>query len=229
LLDQWNPSVLRYPNDATNPLFNEERWTIHSYCNPLLRDIDLVNAGGTPGKVAEFLERDCTPDQFTFAAAVYNTEIGDVTGGQVVYLPYDLGYVIQYDHCYGKTKDFHQPARRGHVLRDIITQFGYTTGAHICDTPATKPFQVDANYPNPFNPSTRIGYFMPQAGKLTIAIYNVRGELVKQLIDEAVPEGAGNIVWHGTDDSGAEVASGVYFYKTVALGKTSIQKMALVR
>ena len=64
---------------------------------------------------------------------------------------------------------------------------------------------------------------------MTIKIFNVRGELVQTLTDEIVEAGAGLATWDGTDTQGASVASGVYFYLTETMGKSSIQKIALIR
>ena len=65
------------------------------------------------------------------------------------------------------------------------------------------------NYPNPFNPQTKIEFTLPQRGQVTVKIFNVRGELVRTLVDD-VREG--NVVhvevWNGTDNRGAEVSSG---------------------
>ncbi|MFH1843454.1 MAG: FlgD immunoglobulin-like domain containing protein, partial [bacterium] len=233
-LDQWNPTVQRHPDDnLLNPVFHcATRWLADGYCNPILRHFDLVNAEGSPGRVAEFLDRTCDADQYTFAAAVYNNSFGTIEGGQVVYLPYDLGYVVRDSRCGGNQGGCSYASVRGAILRDVLMRCGEPVGSTLPPpgaVPEAAAFTVDANYPNPFNPSTRIEYRMPRAGQLQIAIYNVRGELVKRLLDEVVEAGEGFVVWDGSDDAGAEVSSGVYFYKTTALGKTSIQKMALIR
>jgi flagellar hook assembly protein FlgD len=70
---------------------------------------------------------------------------------------------------------------------------------------------------------------MPRAGDLSVRIFNVRGELVRVLLDEPVPAGKGQLNWDGTDDVGQAVAAGVYFARSQALGETQIEKVALVR
>jgi len=230
LLDQWNPIIQRDPDAPANPLFQcATRWMAGGFCTPRLQQFDLVNAEGIPGRVAGFLTRDCEEGLYPYAAAVYNTVIDGVTGGQVLYLPYDLGYVAHDSQCGGNTGSCSDRPVACEILRDVLLGCAYATGNPTTGAPETDVFHVDANYPNPFNPSTRIEYSMPQRGELTISIYNVRGELVKQLIDEVVEAGSGFVIWDGANDNSAEVSSGVYFYKTTALGKTTIQKMALVR
>ena len=86
------------------------------------------------------------------------------------------------------------------------------------------------NYPNPFNPSTTIKYSLPKAGHLKLSIFNVRGQLVKTLLDGVRPAGEDQtIVWDGSDNQGSSVSSGVYFYEARALGDIRIGKMTLVK
>ena len=86
-----------------------------------------------------------------------------------------------------------------------------------------------SNYPNPFNPSTTISYSLPQEGKVSLKIYNVKGQLVKQLIDGSQPEGYYEVVWNGKDNAGRSVASGIYYYRINACGKTINKKMLLLK
>ena len=56
----------------------------------------------------------------------------------------------------------------------------------------------------------------------------MRGELVKTLIDEQVAD-SGSVIWDGSDDGGAKVSSGVYFYEARTAGQVKVEKMALVK
>ncbi len=86
-------------------------------------------------------------------------------------------------------------------------------------------------YPNPFNPSTTVTFALPEAGWIQLAIFDVRGRLVRTLADESFGVGAHRVAWDGRDDHGNPLASGVYFGKlTLPGGKgEKIQKMALIR
>ena len=71
---------------------------------------------------------------------------------------------------------------------------------------------------------------MPVAGHFTLKGFNVRGQLVKILIDGQVSTGPDQaIAWDGTDDAGAAVSSGVYFYEARTGGEVIVGKMALVK
>jgi len=90
-------------------------------------------------------------------------------------------------------------------------------------------FALSANYPNPFNPSTEIRYAVPSAGRVTLSVYNLKGEKVRTLTDGTVPAGNHKAVWDGLDSNGAAVSSGVYVYRLEAGGQTSSRRMALMR
>lgn len=72
------------------------------------------------------------------------------------------------------------------------------------------------NYPNPFNPSTRIVFEIPQAENVTLKIFNMNGELIKTLVNEKLPAGRFEKVWNGKNESGNNVTSGVYIYRITA-------------
>ena len=72
-------------------------------------------------------------------------------------------------------------------------------------------FDLKQNYPNPFKASTTIEYDVPEAQQIVIRIFNVRGHLVRTLVEEEQSPGYKLIVWDGTNDDGDQVSSGVYF------------------
>ncbi|MEC7822173.1 MAG: choice-of-anchor B family protein [Candidatus Neomarinimicrobiota bacterium] len=72
-------------------------------------------------------------------------------------------------------------------------------------------FDLKQNYPNPFNTSTTIEYDVPEAQQIVIRIFNVRGHLVRTLVEEEQSPGYKLIVWDGTNDDGDQVSSGIYF------------------
>lgn len=72
-------------------------------------------------------------------------------------------------------------------------------------------FILIQNYPNPFNPSTTIHYDIPTESLVQLAVYDVRGRQIKTLVSEEKPAGSYAVLWDGSDDSGAQVSTGVYF------------------
>jgi hypothetical protein len=76
-----------------------------------------------------------------------------------------------------------------------------------------KKFELKQNYPNPFNPVTTIGYALPQLSDVTLEVYNALGQKVALLLNTKQEAGYYNIIWHGINNSGDSVSSGVYFYR----------------
>jgi hypothetical protein len=121
---------------------------------------------------------------------------------------------------------------RDQIMSRVMGFFGYPTVVEgtFAEAPAVPgEFRLHQNFPNPFNPSTTICYRIPQAGRVSLDILNVRGQTVKHLIEEAQPAGLHNVVWDGRDDAGHPVASGIYFSRLQAGRRIDIRKMALVR
>ena len=89
------------------------------------------------------------------------------------------------------------------------------------------------NFPNPFNPVTQIAFSLKEQSHVQIVIYNIRGQLVKTLVDDQREANNYTVTWNGTDDSNKSVSSGVYFYKMISEGNigryTSTKKMILMK
>ncbi|MCF7794517.1 MAG: choice-of-anchor D domain-containing protein [Candidatus Cloacimonetes bacterium] len=69
------------------------------------------------------------------------------------------------------------------------------------------------NYPNPFNPTTNIRFDLAKDTSVQLQVYNMKGQIVKTLVENEMNAGRHNIEWNGKDDSGKSAASGMYFYK----------------
>jgi len=92
------------------------------------------------------------------------------------------------------------------------------------------PLALRQNHPNPFNPSTSIGYYLPAGCAVTLEIYDSSGKLVARLLDgETQGRGTHSVEWRGTDGGGRSVSSGVYFYRLRAGRETLSRKMVLLR
>jgi C1A family cysteine protease len=90
-------------------------------------------------------------------------------------------------------------------------------------------FALFNNYPNPFNPTTTISYDLPAATHVEICIYNVLGQQINTLVNEAQEAGRHQVVWDGTDRNGNAVASGMYFYRLIADDFVKTKKMMLLK
>lgn len=90
-------------------------------------------------------------------------------------------------------------------------------------------YKLFQNYPNPFNPETTIKYQLPIQTEVRLEIYNLRGELVKTLVDKKQPLGYHTVRWKGINEHGKSVASGIYFYTLKAKDFVQSRKILLMQ
>lgn len=106
-------------------------------------------------------------------------------------------------------------------LRVQLTKTG-----EVLPPAATQLFQ---NYPNPFNPVTSIKYDLAENSQVRMDIFNVRGQLVKTLLNQEMLSGTHSVIWDGKDGQGRSVSSGVYFYRMSLPNKVLTNKMLLMK
>jgi hypothetical protein len=98
----------------------------------------------------------------------------------------------------------------------------------VTDTPREQRLDIRA-YPNPFNPEITITYSIPNPGWISLHIYDVKGRLLKTLINKPQSRGEFKVNWDGRNHNGQRVGSGVYFYKLTAKNFTKTKKMILLK
>jgi hypothetical protein len=91
--------------------------------------------------------------------------------------------------------------------------------------------ELYGNYPNPFNPETTISYSISQAQHVRLEVYNMRGQLVKTLLNKQVETANTrlNVVWNGKDNNNNQVSSGIYLYKLITDDYSKSNKMILMK
>jgi len=94
---------------------------------------------------------------------------------------------------------------------------------------APPAFTLSQNAPNPFNPSTTLRFALPEAGQVTLAVYDVNGRLVRNLVARRFEAGRHEVVWDGKDGNGRAVASGAYVYRLTAKHGVVTKRMVLLR
>jgi len=93
----------------------------------------------------------------------------------------------------------------------------------------TTILNLNQNYPNPFNPITNISFYLTKPGQVSLDIYNIKGQKVKNLVDNRLEAGRHTLVWNGKDNSNKTVASGIYLYKMTSDEYSSTKKMILMK
>ncbi len=205
---------------ASNPVFTTgHSWVAYGGCFGI-NDFDNVVPFGAATRLAQFTAPGGVTTPYPYAAAMLNL-FG--AGNRIVSLNHDLLFV---------TDPAKAPApapARVVLLSRVLDYFGVSNdlgNTSGTDLPVAK-FGVES-YPNPFNPQLTVKYTLKNPGNVVMKVYNVRGELVKTLLNGYV-ETPAPIVWDGTNEQGGSVSSGVYFVETRAGGEVNVQKATMVK
>ena len=118
--------------------------------------------------------------------------------------------------------------REGIYIDDVAFSW---TSTSIDESPITTPrlFSLGQNFPNPFNPSTQIEFSLSSRERVELSIYDMLGRKIRTLINTEIEPGQHSIIWDGANDSGQDVASGVYLYKLSAGDASDVRRMTLLR
>jgi hypothetical protein len=111
------------------------------------------------------------------------------------------------------------------LIRELI--MNYPNASNVTNNLTTLKTNLSC-FPNPFNPSTIIEFSIQNDSKITLTIYNIKGQKVKSIINNELNKGKYSVVWNGDDDNNNPVSSGLYFYKLNVDGKTEAVKKCLL-
>lgn len=128
--------------------------------------------------------------------------------------------------------DFSQLTNSAHQqewMNDLMSWWNITPTANSDAFAPVISSGLDSIYPNPFNPSTSVRYNIARAEKVSLNIYNLRGQKVKSLINESKTAGAHTVSWDGTDEAGNPVASGVYYLRLQTDTARETRKLTMIK
>ena len=113
------------------------------------------------------------------------------------------------------------------VLQAALAAAQAPTGTPIEDGAAVLAHRA---WPNPFGPSTTIGFSLPRAGQTSLEVFDLDGRLVRTLVRAPLEAGEHQAVWRGDDQAGARLAAGTYFYRLRFAGEPArTGRMVLLR
>jgi len=123
---------------------------------------------------------------------------------------------------------YKQPGVNVTAINNIIDQL--LASSEVDDNPENLDgFELHQNFPNPFNPNTSISFDLLKPERVSLKIYNARGERVIALLEERqLGAGAHAFAWNALDQNGKRVASGVYFYELRGARFMARKKMLLL-
>jgi len=129
--------------------------------------------------------------------------------------------------CTVQTKTFKEYQA---MVRELESQFSFFPEEENQNiTTAAGSILSLTNFPNPFNPVTTISFDLASESKVSVSVYNLKGQKVKQLVNDQLSAGQHTIEWNGTDGNNKSVASGIYFYKISTGNDTDMRKMLLLK
>jgi hypothetical protein len=105
----------------------------------------------------------------------------------------------------------------------------YLLGVDSENNNVPRSYALNQNYPNPFNPSTNISFKIANSSVSSLTIYDVSGNLVRELKNGFMPEGEYNLTWDGRSATGQSVASGLYIYQLKSNSYIATKKMLMIK
>jgi hypothetical protein len=102
------------------------------------------------------------------------------------------------------------------------------TSSSVVSSDAPSSYGLKQNFPNPFNPSTTIGYTLSEAGPVKLNIYDISGKLVRT-INESASAGSHHYIWNGLNDNGDKLSSGMYIYQLETKSFKESKKMLMLK
>ena len=90
-------------------------------------------------------------------------------------------------------------------------------------------YSLLGNRPNPMNGETEIRFAIPSDSRVSLKVYDVKGSLVKTIVDETIEAGYHSAIWNGMSESGQSVSNGIYFYRLTAGDFKESRKMVVLR
>jgi subtilisin family serine protease len=160
-----------------------------------------------------------------------------VAAAAALVLQSNPGYTAQ-DAAVRLTANAATDAFTGEVYNDtwgygklrILPAVNLATGIEdVASGTAPPALVLDRNYPNPFNPTTWIPFYLPEDGRASVAIYDVTGALVRVIRDRWYEKGPHSVTWDGTDAAGRNVASGLYLCVLSQGRERQTRKLVLIR
>lgn len=106
----------------------------------------------------------------------------------------------------------------------VIIKYSQLTGNEIISNEIPAKFSLSQTYPNPFNPSTKIEFALPESGNVKLEVFDITGKIVSELVNGSYSAG-----YHSVSFNAASISAGVYYYRIRFNGLSEVRKMMLVK
>jgi M6 family metalloprotease-like protein len=134
------------------------------------------------------------------------------------------------DGFYVYVDDDVEPGKNYFYKLEVVAEGGEVRELHrgSAAVPAGD-LKLSQNFPNPFNPTTTIAFYLPDRVMVRLEVFDVAGRVVTRLGDGIFDAGPHNLTWNGTDANGTQVSSGMYVYRLTVGNRTISKKMILLK
>ncbi|TSA26033.1 T9SS C-terminal target domain-containing protein, partial [bacterium] len=192
--------------------------TILEYDSEILTFND-VSLSDITGSMQLSVEKNSEAGELYIAMA--GTEIME-TDGEIIYVTFDVAEQVK------DNKNIPITVQQFMANEKDLTELAISGVIMVQGTPLN--FAILQNYPNPFNPTTSIQYQIPNDNsRVSICVYNIKGQLVRTLVDKEQDTGFYHVIWDGTGNNGNKVSSGMYFYRMESGTYSEIKKLILMK
>lgn len=230
-------TVVDIPTDMSNQYAQEHKFTDNRFTGEILQTvagsplchISVSNWCAKSGVKRSTTERSERCARLTGDVAAYSVQImNDELRNQFQSL-YETEASVKYCmNCHGPNI-FDDTIGKMECIQCHGDHTGGFTSANKVEA-FSPTYKLHQNYPNPFNPSTTIRFSLPQAETVTLAVYDIHGRLVRNIVNyEHYQAGSFEVTWDGKNNAGERVASGAYFARLYAGPHIESMKLKLVK
>jgi hypothetical protein len=247
IVASYNDSVYVFDHDGGVHTGWPQAADAYLTCNPLVCDLDgdsqkdvivvdakaKIFAWGEDGHLLPSCPMDVGSVTLNCTPSIFHLERdGDLE--IVIGMKDQVNNLAVIDYKYTASKDYFEWITFGHDQgrthnHEIEYDYPPTSAWEERGPELPLKFSLAQNYPNPFNPVTTIQFALPVPTQASLVVYNLLGQEVVTLLDEKLPAGYHQVNWRGENNSGAEVSSGIYFYRLEATDFVQTRGMLLLR
>jgi len=234
----WNNSRYRFPLDDETNQYIHPLPIYFSYVErddyiPVYVDFCDVNIGDNLGEIALYIDDIC------YGAEVIIGEEQIQINAYIDDIDLETVNIELRIHEYDTSRDISEEIKpkelRRLQVRNITSDPNktfYTISfkdetSGVVSAPLRSSLQ--GNYPNPFNPETTIRYQLAQNENVKLQIFNIKGQLVRSLVNASQNAGFYTVLWNGTDVNGSSCSSGIYFYRLETNTAKQVKRMLLLK
>ncbi len=197
--------------------------------------IDTIEGGENVVEIGAFVDDVCVGaavvEEYPVQLLAYTDGVNRSSGFTFQVISGDRGEIqnVGYRILNLETGDFENMSLFPGLFEHNIVKLNIKT-LQDPEVPIPNVFNLERNYPNPFNPTTTISFSVAQTtSDVSLEIFNIKGQKVKTLYSGIAEEGKHSILWYGKDTNDKSVSSGIYFYKLKTGKKELTRKMLMLK